>query len=213
MSSHNFIDLTGQKFGKLTPIKYIGKNKWGISLWLCKCDCGNSHIVTTSHLNGNSVRSCGCLKKINKQYKNGKESRNHYIWRGIVQRCTNKNSKDYKNYGERGVTVCDRWNHKRGGCFKNFLEDMGEPPTHKHQIDRINNDDGYYKENCRWVLPKENNRNRRNNHLIPFNGEKLCLTEMAEKYGINRVTLRDRLNRGWSIQKALLTPVRKIKRK
>jgi len=156
------------------------------------------------------------LKKIKKyhlkhgHFINGKESRIHKIWNSIIQRCTNINHKNYKDYGGRGIMVCKRWLNKKNG-FIHFLEDMGEPPTNKYQIDRINNNklkNGYSPKNCRWVTSKINNRNRRNNKTYFWEGEWRCLSELAEKSHIKYTTLRQRLSMGWSIERALNEPVR-----
>jgi len=142
------IDLTGQKFGRFVIIGQAGKDKWGKLLWLCRCDCGNETIVQGSNLKSGSVKSCGCLRRerLTKHgyAKNRKVAKIYTIWVTMIQRCTNPNNKKYKNYGGRGIKVCKHWRK-----FENFLKDMGLPPTHKHQIDRINNDKGYRKSNCR----------------------------------------------------------------
>jgi len=124
----------------------------------------------------------------------------------MVERCTNTNNKDYKYYGSRGITVCKRWMK-----FENFLADMGESSM-GYQIDRIKNNHGYYKENCRWVTSKNNNRNRRDNRLETLNGKTQCIAAWAEEIGINKNTILWRLNHGWSVEKTLMTPTRKNKK-
>lgn len=122
----------------------------------------------------------------------------------MIQRCTNHKNKYYPNYGGRGITVCQEWRDS----FENFLKDMGECPS-KHQIDRIDNNGGYRKENCRWVTPKTNSRNRRDNRLETHNGKTQCLAAWAEEIGINIKTLGSRLRNGWSIENALKISVAK----
>jgi hypothetical protein len=206
-----FIDLTGQKFNRLEVIKlekYIGGGK---SIWLCLCDCGNKTIVVGSSLKNGHTRSCGCMKRENSITHRKSYSYVYQIWNNMIQRCTNIKNKEYKNYGGRypKITICDRWNPKRGGSFKNFYEDMGDPPV-GYEIDRINNDLGYYKANCRWVTQKEQARNRRSNKLYLFNNKEYCVTELSEIYKINKSTLLYRLNiLNWSIEKALMTPINK----
>jgi group I intron endonuclease len=203
-----FIDITGQKFNRLTAIKYMGESKW-----LCKCDCKKEIIVNGDALKSGNTKSCGCLKlemlkSRNKGYY--KNSRAYNIWCAIKQRCNYKKHKYYKNYGGRitPITICKRWSGKNG--FKNFLKDMGEPPTNKHQINRINNDKGYNKKNCNWVLPKINSRNKTNNRMITYNGKTQCLSSWAEELGINQRILWDRIYRyKWSIEKAFNTPVQR----
>jgi hypothetical protein len=117
-------------------------------------------------------------------------------------RCLNPKNDGYKDYGGRGITVCDRWL-----TFENFYEDMGDPPSDKHQINRINNNGGYLIENCDWVLSKDNCRNTRWNNNLTFKGETKTVAEWAEVTGIRDSTLRTRLSLGWSVERTLTTPV------
>lgn len=146
-------------------------------------------------LHGHSTR-----KRVSSTYK---------AWDHMIQRCTNPNCKAYKNYGGRTqpITVCDRWNPKCGGSFINFLEDMGEKPI-GYELDRTNNNLGYYKDNCRWTTKAINNRNKRNSILISFNGKTQCLNDWAKEINISPSVLRTRIYRlKWSIEKALTTPI------
>jgi hypothetical protein len=130
-----FIDLTGQKFNRLIVLKfaYINKHK---SYWDCICDCGNKIIVYKGNLKNGHTKSCGCLQKeIATKHgynKKGQKTRIYSIWEHIIQRCTNPNNSEYKNYGGRGIKICDRWLN-----FKNFLKDMGEPPKNMKLIEQI----------------------------------------------------------------------------
>lgn len=122
----------------------------------------------------------------------------------MTRRCTNQNFKQYKDYGGRGIKICKRWRK-----FPNFLKDMGEPPTKQHTLDRINNNGNYCKSNCRWVTRKIQARNKRNNRIETYNGKTQCLTDWAKEFNINKETLRNRVvNLGWSIKKALITPIK-----
>ena len=206
-----FIDLSGQKFGQLLVVKTVGKNKQGSYSWLCKCSCGEKTIVSSDNLRRCHTQSCGCLHK-ETLTKHGHNSRNkvsptYRSWKSVIQRCNNPNYRYYHHYGGRGIQVCSRWKN-----FAHFLTDMGERPK-GHQIDRIDNNGNYCKSNCRWVTPQTNSRNRRNNHLITLDGQTKCLTFWSEKTGINRSTIRNRLNRGWSVEKSLTTPTQKQRRK
>lgn len=215
-----FIDLAGQKFGNLAVVEHLYKNKYGQYLCLCKCDCGNDKTVIGTNLKNGTTKSCGCLRFKSKNIKHGhgkrnKTSKTYNSWNSIIQRCTNIHNKNYKNYGGRNppTTVCDRWNIKKGGSFANFLSDMGEKPSNKHQIGRINNTLGYYKENCHWVLPKANNRNKNNNHILEYNNKKQCVSMWEEEYNFPKDTLLRRIFRDkWSIKRAFTTPVGKYKR-
>lgn len=166
--------------------------------WGCTCDCGNTKQVRQDRLYGNT-RSCGCLN-IDTSREAGRKRRihgstgtkEHDTWRRIQARCYNKNHPDYKNYGGRGIYVCTRWLES----FNNFLEDMGKAPTNKHSIDRIDNNLGYTKENCRWSDRITQANNKRNNRQIEFNGLTLTLAQWARHLGIHKNTIYNRIKRG-----------------
>ena len=131
----------------------------------------------------------------------------YYTWIHIKRRCYNPRSKAYSRYGGKGITVCDRWINS----FENFLADMGEKPSRKHSIDRINNSLGYFPENCRWATQKQQCRNQSTNRYFFHEGENLTLAEWSERKNINRGTITTRIDRyGWSIEKALNTPAMQI---
>jgi len=203
-----FIDLIGKKFGKLIVTKFAFFKKKR-TYWHCKCDCGKETVVRGDNLKSGLTNSCGCERGNFKHgYRRNRErSKIYVVWNHMIQRCTNPKNLAYKNYGKREITVCDRWNCKKGGSFENFLEDMGICPSGL-TLDRINNDDGYYKENCRWVTSKINNRNKRSNHLIPYDGKKLCIAEWSEITGIHESTIWQRINDGWTPEETLTTPVK-----
>lgn len=205
------INLIGQKFYRLTVVQRMSDDKRGSSKWLCRCDCGEEKIILGYSLKNGNTKSCGCLRREGNNKKHGHSttigsSKTYHSWQRIVQRCMNPNVKNYKDYGGRGIKVCKRWLK-----FENFLQDMGEPPTQNHSIDRIKNDLGYCKSNCKWSTRKQQQRNRRNSRLITFNGKTQCIIEWSEKTGVLAITINARLKRGWSIEKALTTPV--VKRK
>jgi len=164
-------DITGQRFGRLVVIEIAGRSKSQNVKWRCKCDCGNECIVNGSYLRGGHTQSCGCLKK-----EKGIIANTLHGWSqtpiGILlycmkQRCYYPNNPGYKNYGGRGITVCDRWLGE--DRFENFFIDMGNPPEGK-TLDRIDNDGNYCKENCRWATRTEQCRNRRNTKLLTYEG-------------------------------------------
>lgn len=163
------------------------------------------------------TKSCGCLHDEGPQLKHGhaikgKQSITYRSWQHMIDRCTNKNSDAYKYYGGRTspITVCDQWDINKGGSFENFLNDMGKRPSTKHSIDRIDNNDGYYKENCRWATRKQQMRNTRYNHVETYKNEDKCMIELSEKYNINPQTLSGRLNRDkMTIDEAIEKPIKK----
>lgn len=127
----------------------------------------------------------------------------HKVWLWMKERCNRVECKSYARYGGRGIRVCERW-----GLFENFLADMGKRPSSAHQIDRINSAGNYEPGNCRWVTTTQQNRNRRDNILIPYKGDLLPLPEVAEELGIPRKRLWWRLKHGWPLERALSEPGR-----
>lgn len=120
------------------------------------------------------------------------------VWLGIKCRCECPSATGYNRYGLRGITVCDEWTNS----FATFYSDVGPRPTPKHTLERSDNDKGYSKENCCWATRKQQMRNCSRNHLITYHGETMCLQEWADRLGLNKTTLRKRLSRGWSVERA-----------
>lgn len=211
--AHNFIDLTGLKFNRLLVLERVENKVPRVARWLCLCDCGNTKVINGRYIRKGRTKSCGCYSvEITKQTltihghaANGKTDE-YKIYLGLLRRCYNNNSTVFKHYGGRGITVCDRWMEG----FQNFLDDMGERPSINHSIDRIDNNNGYSKENCKWATPTEQARNKSSNRLLTHNGETFCISEWSEILGIQADTITARLNRsGWTIEKALTTPVKR----
>lgn len=129
-------------------------------------------------------------------------SSTYRAWQSAKDRCYNPNHDFYPAYGGRGIVVCDRWLES----FDNFLADMGEKPTPRHSIDRINNDGNYEPTNCRWATPLEQASHTRRNRNLTFNGETLHCAEWARRTGLSRSLIEHRLESGWSTEKTLSTP-------
>ena len=129
-------------------------------------------------------------------------------WRRMRQRCNTTSHASFNNYGGRGIKVCERWNN-----FANFLSDMGEKPTPKHTLERIDNDLGYSPENCTWATWREQNNNTRFNKILSYNGKSLTITQWARRMGMKPNTLVYRIRLGWSVEDSINRPVGKYVRK
>lgn len=197
----NAIDIRGQRFGRLIAKEYIGGHKWR-----CVCDCGCISYVRASSLRRGSTKSCGCLRheleKTAAITHGQSKTKTYKAWTVMRERCCNPRMAFYKNYGGRGITICDRWN-----SFMLFLEDMKEAPE-GGTLERKDNNGNYCPENCRWATRKEQAHNRRVTKLVTFRGETKVLSVWAQQLQIKPGTLHSRLLR-WPIEKAFTAPVRK----
>ncbi len=197
------LDLKGKKYGKLTAIEPVGKNKHNVAIWKCRCECGNIIYRSSNVLKLGHCKSCGCLGRAIPGIKIA-DPRLYNIWHDMVQRCNDPKSKYYKNYGARGISVCKEW--LKLEPFYNWALLNGYKPN--LTIDRKDNNDDYCPDNCRWITHEEQQRNKRSNHIIEFRGKKQILTQWAQEIGISPNTLISRLKH-WSIERALTTPVNK----
>lgn len=199
-------DLTGEKFGKLTVIKKLKLNHHREMEWLCLCDCGNEHISTSNRLTSGKTVCCEFCKRKKIAEKNVRHglfgTHIHRAYTNMKTRCYNPNYYLFKNYGGKGITICDEWLGRNG--LENFYKWSLQNGYRKDlSIDRIDNAKGYSPDNCRWVSMKQQQNNRTNNRMITANGETHTMSEWADISGILYTTIQRRLACGWSEQDAV----------
>jgi len=198
------IDMTGRQYGRLTVLEPASRKGY----WYCKCQCGVKKQINGSSLRQRITSSCGCYR--NERIRETKEthgksnSKIYRLWSMMHDRCTNPANKYFKNYGGRGITVCPKW-----ASFEAFYADMGDMPDGM-SLERIKNNKGYSKENCKWATRKEQSRNRRSNRLLTYQGITQSLVQWAEHLGVNYNTLNSRVQRGWSDERVLTQPIKTI---
>lgn len=205
------MDLTGCRFGRwiiLGPVEERrGKSPAPKTYLLCRCNCGTERYVWKENLRRGQSKSCGCLKRDLMREKKTTHGLSHTpeyrAWLAMKQRCYDPNSTRYKNWGGRGIRVCDHWLHS----FMNFFADMGQLPAPRASLERVDNQGNYTPGNCRWASAKEQARNTRRNRMIEYNGKTHALVEWSEITGLKRTTIAARLDKGWSVHNALTTPV------
>lgn len=184
----------GDRFARLTVIKKSEKkDKSRISIYECKCDCGNIVFARRTNLLDGRIKSCGCFTKDRMTKHKKSNTRLYHIRSGMIGRCENPNNKDYKNYGSRGISVCKEW-RESFEAFYNWAINNGYADN--LTIDRINNNGNYEPSNCRWTDCKTQSRNTRTNCYYTYNGETKTIAEWAEIKGIRRDTLSRRIQNG-----------------
>jgi hypothetical protein len=220
--------LTGKRFGSLLVLGMYDEIITKQTKWVCLCDCGFYTVSFGFTLKSGDSKSCGCAaaNKSKERWLNATDemrlersinapSAKHRlskhvlfrIWGDMKQRCFNENNKFYHQYGGRGIKVCARWLE-----FKNFFEDMESGYEKGLQIGRINNDDGYHKDNCRWETRKQNQRNRTNTVYVDTPKGRMLLIEAVEIYGLNRGCIVHRIKSGWPADRIFSTPSERIKK-
>ena len=198
--ANRITDISGQKFGRLTAIKPDGRYKSGNVRWLCRCECGNYTHSDSFRLRKGEAKSCGCyaserMTRLNTKH-GGFGPRLYEIWRQMHRRCYGKNTKAYKDYGGRGITICDEWKEYKPFQKWAIANGYQEGLT----IDRIDVNGNYEPSNCRWATMKEQANNRRSCHIVDYNGERHTISEWADIYGVDQRRLYDRLSRnGWDL--------------
>jgi len=200
--------LEGRRFHMLTVIAwaewrpYIGGRE---SAWHCRCDCGKQTITPQKNLVSGKTKSCGCIigqhKRTHGATVGGKSSPEFMAWVAMHQRCENPKVKAYKDYGGRGIRVCERW-----GAFENFIADMGQRPSPSHSIDRRDNDGNYEPSNCRWATRVIQSNNRRSSRTLTNNGETLTYAQWETRVGLKPGTICQRIRYRWPEDRLLLPP-------
>lgn len=198
-------DLQGFRSGSLVALEPTEERLNREVAWLCRCDCGNEHLVARGNLKRRMVKSCGCMKvgmpTKHGHASDGEPSPTYRSWISMRVRCESPRADEYPRYGGRGIKVCARWRR-----FENFLEDMGERPEGT-SIDRIDNDGDYTPENCRWATQARQNRNKSVSLEITAFGQTRNLADWADDSNFSYSMLRKRIvERGWSPERALTQP-------
>ena len=196
------LDLTGQRFGKLTVVHEVEK-LGHFTAWLCKCDCGRESIVRTNSLRAGATKSCGCgiveATRARATKYSIRNMRLYHVWYGMINRCQDPKSKFYHRYGGRGISVCEEWHDyeafARWALCNGYKEGLS--------IDRTDNDGNYDPNNCRWTTMKVQHNNTSQCKFYTINGETHSVSEWAEMYGLRHGLVLHRLARGMSIEEAL----------
>lgn len=208
----------GQRFGHLVVLKVFRGSK----CWMCecRCDCGNIKNIEKSSLITGRTKSCGCYnkKRVHDTHSKGNFSntRLYHTWENMKSRCLNKNSPEYKNYGGRGITICDEWNNNFLS-FRDWSLQNGWNEEHKKNeisLDRIDVNGNYEPSNCRWATYKEQMNNQRRSRKWVYNGIEYTLAELSEKFNINKMALNTRLyTQKLDVKTAIEKPLQKRTKK
>lgn len=198
------VDLTGMTFGRLRVIEFAGIAKNRKAIWKCECSCENHTIITVqgANLRNGNTQSCGCLHKERfNRYSHGQTNTKLYgVWNGIKNRCLNPNHKSYKNYGGRGIKLCEQWLD-----FSNFYEwALNNGYKEGLSIERENVNGDYEPSNCHWATAKEQANNTRANHFIEYNEKIKTIQQWEDETGL---PIGQRLSYGWTIEQAIETPL------
>lgn len=199
-------DVIGNVYGQLTVLDELDQAGRSRRV-LCRCSCGVEKPFYLGNLRKGYTTSCGCHRRkvsgsrLTTHGAYGTPT--HDAWRRMIHRCYNKSNRQFKDYGGRGISVCERWRAN----YPAFLYDMGEIPEGM-SLDRIDTDGNYELSNCRWATSKQQNRNRRNNRIITAFGISRCMSEWAEVTGITVGAIHSRIKRRWTAERAVSVPMR-----
>ncbi len=199
-----FIDRTGNVYGRLTVIDYVGRVHKKHHVWQCLCTCGTVTNVQGDSLHNGDTKSCGCLRtETTSQRTSSHKATNTAEYRSFSHaknRCENLNTGAYQHYGKRGIEF-------RFNSFEEFYAELGDKPSPKHSLDRIDNDGHYEKGNVRWATQQQQGNNKRNNVLLTIEGVSLSIAAWARASGLQDATLRRRLATGWNLKDAITLPL------
>lgn len=194
-------DITSEKFNLLSVVRL--HKRTNRTYWECECDCGNTTIVEGHKLKSGHTRSCGCIAKaelIARSTKHGMtNSPEYFAWKNLINRCEREKDIRFEKYGKRGIFVCDEWRND----FSAFFRDVGERPSDRHSIDRIDNNDGYHKNNCRWATAHQQTRNRSTNIIVEINGVSMCIHDWFSEYGLGKSSYYRKISKGLSPKEAI----------
>ena len=212
----------GKKYNMLTVIgfdKKIYNSRQQAWRWRVRCDCGNETIVSPSKLFSGATKSCGCMKvdrckTYTEKYRTihgGRHERLYAIWHGMKERCYTRTNKDYKNYGERGIAICDEWKNDYA-AFREWAKLNGYKDG--LTIERKDYNADYCPENCTWITLAEQTRNKRNNVKVQYGGKTWVLSELCAEKGLKYITIYGRIfHSGWPIERAIEEPIQPRKKK
>ena len=206
-------NLMGKKINWITIIG-LDRTENHHNYWVCECECGTKFIAIGNNIVRGKTKSCGCMKIAfapwYKRTHGDCNARLYHIWASMKKRTLNKNEKRYKDYGGRGIKVCDKWldyegfNEDMNRTYFKHVREFGERQT---TIERKDVDGNYCLGNCTWATYQEQSANKRTNVRLELNGKEYTLTEITEKFNINRATLMDRIRKGWSVERSVSTPI------
>lgn len=205
------IDLTNRRFGRILVLRRAPNGAGHHPYWVCRCDCGSETIKMGQHLKSGRTQSCGCLRRERAAEEWGATKLTHglsktpeyAIWCAMKNRCLNKNNAAYNRYAGRGITICQRWR-----SFENFYADMGPRPSNAHSLERSDNDGNYEPGNVRWATRVEQANNTRSNRLVTFRRREMTFRNAWRLAGgtVSYGTAHWRIQHGWPLERALLTP-------
>jgi hypothetical protein len=205
------LDIVGKTFGWLTIRDDNAEYRSHKRYVRCQCRCGTEKVILWDNIQNGRIVSCGCYgaerRRVSKTLHGKCKTTEYNSWASAKQRCYDTNHPKYPKYGGRGIKMCDRW----FGSYSNFISDMGLKPSPELTIHRVNNDLGYEPSNCIWANDDIQSNNKTTSHWLECRGEKHTIAQWTKRAGLNQGTIHDRLKRGWDVESAIFTPIRKTR--